>query len=298
MRISSNTVADNLIRQIQQLSSQQAKLQTQVSTGRRIAQPEDDPAAVGRVLILQGEQNQLDQFARNADRALNLSQASYSGLNEIKKLSDRATEIGTLANGALSDSARQAYAAELDQLIEQALQLGNSKLGNDYLYAGTAVDQPPFVATRDADGHVTSVAYAGNTSQAAIPLSATSSVYPGASPATNAGLNGFFNQLVALRDALQNNDTAGLTAAQSDLVATEDVLVSGLAEQGAVQMRIEISQSLQQSLSQNLAQLISAEVDADMPSTIVKLSQAQTAYEAALSSSASIMRTSLLDYLN
>ena len=298
MRVVANTVSENFIRQIQQLGSQQAKLQNQVATGRRLTQPEDDPAAVGRVINLQGQQRALEQFARNANRALDLSKASFSGLNEIKKLSDRATEIGTLGSGAISPEARTAYASELNQLIEQAVQLANSRHGNDYLYAGTAVDQPPFVATRNpATGDVTSVTYQGNAQAAPIALSETASVSPGTSGATNASLGDFVNELVALRDALRANDSAALTTAQSSLLTTEDDLVSALSEHGAVQLRIEANQSQQAALGENLTGLISAETDTDLPSTIVKLNQSQTAYQAALQSAATIMRTSLLDYI-
>lgn len=297
MRIVTNTVSENFIRQLQQLGGNQTKLQQQVATGRRITQPEDDPAAVGRIINLQGQARALEQFSRNATRALDLSQASFSGLSEIKKISDRATEIGTLGSGAFNPEARAAYASELNQLIEQAVQLGNSRLGNDYLYAGTAVDQPPFVATRDAAGDVTSVAYAGNSAQAAIPLSDTASVSPTTTGATNTSLRDFLNQLVSLRDALRNNDSAALTTAQTALIGSEDVLVSALAEHGAVQMRIEANQKQQAGLAENLAGLVSTETEADLPSTIVKLNQSQTAYQAALQSAASIMRTSLLDYI-
>jgi flagellar hook-associated protein 3 FlgL len=298
MRIVTNTVSENFIRQIQSLGGQQAKLQTQVATGRRITQPEDDPAAVGRVINLQGQQRALEQFSRNATRALDLSQASFSGLNEIKKLSDRATEIGTLGSGALNPTAQAAYASELNQLIEQAMQLSNSRLGNDYLYAGTAVDAPPFVATRDpVTNDVTSITYQGNAQQAPIALSDTASVSPGTTGATNTALGGFLNQLVALRDALRANDNTALSTAQTALIGTEDVLVSALAEHGAVQMRIEANRSQQAVLAQNLTGLISTEVETDLPSAIVKLTQAQTAYSAALQSAATIMRTSLLDYI-
>jgi flagellin-like hook-associated protein FlgL len=70
-----------------------------------------------------------------------------------------------------------------------------------------------------------------------------------------------------------------------------------VAEQGAVQTRIETSQSQQAAVSQNLDSLVSDETSADLPSTIVRLNQAQTAYQAALQSAAKIMQTSLLDYL-
>jgi flagellar hook-associated protein 3 FlgL len=291
MRIATSTISDSIVRQIQKLGIQQSKLQTQVSTNQRIFQPEDDPAAVGRVLNLESETRQIAQYTRNADRALQVSQASFAGLNELKKISDRMTEIGTLGTGAISPESFQAYAAEADQLIEQAVQQANTRFGNDYLFAGTAVDAPPFVATRDATGQITGVTYAGNASQTSVALSATASVTPGTSGATNVGLGDFINQLVALRDGLRAQDTAAVTAAQSNLI------VSALAEHGGIEMRIQVNQTQQQARGDDLAQLVSNEVDSDLPTTIVKLNQTQIAYQAALQSAANIMRTSLLDYL-
>ena len=297
MHIATSTTSDSMVRQIQTLSTQQAKLQNQVATGQRIFQPEDDPSAVGRVLNLETEQRQLAQYAHNADRALELSQSSFSGLQAIKKVSDRATEIGTLGSGAISPEAATAYGSEVDQLLEQALQLANSKLGSDYLYAGTKIDAPPFVATRDAQRHITAVTYQGDSAHAAIPLAANSSITPTTSGATNANLGDFLNHLVALRDALELNTTAAIPAIQGDLIATEDQLVSSIAENGGVQTRIAAVQSTQKDLTISLESLVSKETDADLPSTIVKLTQAQTAYQAALQSAANIMKISLLDYI-
>jgi flagellar hook-associated protein 3 FlgL len=297
MRISSNTVSENIVRQIQQLGTQQAKLQTQVATGQRIFQPEDDPTAVGRVLGLESEQREIAQYIRNADRALEVSQTSFAGLQQIKKVSDRATEIGTLGTGAISPESSAAYASEVDQLIEQTLQLTNSKFRNDYLFAGTAVDTEPFTATRDVNGKVTTVAYAGNSDRPSIQLSENASITAGTTGSTNTGLRDFLNSLVALRDALTANNTAGITAAQNGLVAGEDMLVSSLAEHGGVEMRIEANRAQLTSRADNLEGLVSAEADLDLPTTIVKLNQSQTAYQAALSSAANIMRMSLLDYI-
>lgn len=297
MRIASNTVSDSIVRQIQKLGAQQAKLQTQVSTGQRIAQPEDDPAAMGRVLNLTREQRLLAQYSRNADRALQVSQASYSGLQAVKKVSDRATEIGTLGASAIGGDAAKAYAAEVNQLIEHSLQVANSRLGNDYLYGGTAVDAPPFVATRDANGRIASVDYAGNSGQSAIQLSENSGIAAQTSGETNGGLRDFLNHLVSLRDALTANDPTAVATTQTSLLGDEDLLVSALAEHGGVQMRIQAAQAQQQDRTTSLESLVSAEADQDLPSAIVKLNQTQTAYQAALQSAANIMRVSLLDYL-
>lgn len=297
MRITNNTLSENIVRQIQQLGSQQAKLQTQVASGQRIFNPEDDPTAVGRVLNLESEQRQIAQFGRNSERALEVSQASFSGLQQIKRVSDRASEIGTLGAGAISPDSARAYASELDQLIEHTLQLTNTKFRNDYLFAGTAVDTPPFVATRGADGKVASVAYVGNSERAAIQLSEGASIAPGTNAETNTGLRDFITQLVGLRDALTNNDGAAVTSAQEELVMSEDALVSALAEHGGLQSRIEANRAQQLDRADNLESLVSSETDADLPSTIVRLNQTQTAYQAALQSAANIMRISLLDYI-
>lgn len=297
MRITNNTLSENIVRQIQQLGTQQAKLQTQVATGQRIFQPEDDPTAVGRVLDLESEQRRIGQYLRNADRALELSLATTSSLQQIKKVSDRATEIGTLGAGAISADASKAYASEVNQLIEQTLQLTNTRFRNDYLFAGTAVDAAPFVATRDAAGHVTAVTFAGNADRSAIQLSETASIEPGTDAATNAGLGDMLTSLIALRDALSAANTGAVQSAQAGLIDAEDLLVSAIAEHGGVQTRIEANQAQQRDRADNLEELVSAETDADMPVTIVRLNQTQTAYQAALQSAANIMRISLLDYI-
>jgi len=297
MRVSSNNLSESIVRQLRDLSSQQNKLQTQVATGQRIFQPEDDPAAVGRVLGLESEQREIGQYTRNIDRALEISQLSFAALKGLKSSSDRATEIGVLGAGTLSGDAAQAYAAEVDQLIEQALQVANTKLRNDYVFAGTAVDTPPYTATRNGAGQITGVTYVGNTARAQIQLSESSSIAPGTTGTTNAGLSAYLNQLVALRTALSANDSAAVSTAQAGLITSEDLLVSSLAEHGGVQMRIDAGRAQLQSRSDNLERLVSAEADVDLPTTIVRLNQSQTAYQAALQSSANIMRLSLLDYI-
>ncbi len=298
MRIATHSVSDTIVRQIQHLGTQQSRLQNQVATGQRIFQPEDDPSAVSRVLSLETEARQLAQYARNADRALEISQATFSGLRSLKVISDRATELGTLGTGANSADAMRAYASEVDQLIEQALQVGNTRLGNDHLYAGTAVDTAPFTATRDGSGRITAVAYTGNSDRSGIPLSATSVLEPGTDGATNTGIRDFIAQLVTLRDSLLAGDRAALAAAHTSLIDSENLLVSALGEHGGIQSRIEASQTQQEELALSIESLVSSEIDADLPSTIVQLTQTQTAYQAALQSAANVMRLSLLDYIN
>jgi flagellar hook-associated protein 3 FlgL len=297
MRIATNTIQDNILRQIQQLGVQSSKLQTQVATGQRILEANDDPAATARVLNQQSELRRVDQFDQNATRALEISQATFAGLRDVKEISDRAGELATLGRSPTSPDALLAYSAEVNQLIEQLLQVGNTRLGNDYIFAGTAVDAPAFSATRDVNGNVTAVTYDGNTDQASIPLSEVASVTPSSTPATNQAIRDLVNQLVSLRDALAANDSAGIETAQTALINGEDTFVTALAATGAVQTRIEVNRAQQLNRGDNLVELIGSETTVDLPEAIVRLNQSQVAYQAALQSAANIMKISLLDYI-
>ena len=177
------------------------------------------------------------------------------------------------------------------------MQLVNTRFRNDYIFAGTAVDAAPYTVQRNLQGSVTSIAFGGNAQQQTIQLTESSSISPTTTNATNVGLEDFVNNLIALRDALQTNDSSAVATAQTGLLAGEDMLVSSLAEHGGVQTRIEATQAQLADRATDLESLVSSETDADLPTTVVRLNQAQTAYQAALQSAANIMQVSLLDYI-
>jgi flagellar hook-associated protein 3 FlgL len=218
-------------------------------------------------------------------------------LQGLKKVSDRAGELATLGTGALSSDSMRTYGNEVDQLLEQALQLANSRSAGDYIYGGTAVDEPPFVATRDSAGKITSIVFNGNTDQASIPLSEATSVSPSTSGATNTGIGAYLTDLISLRDALASTDIDAVRAMQPDILAGENIIIAAMADSGGIQTRIEAAQSQQKDRVMGLENLVSTEASVDLPTTIVKLNQTQTAYQAALSSAAKVMNLSLLDYL-
>lgn len=298
MRVPTQSASESVINQIQDLTARQTLLQKQISTGQRIFLPEDDPAAVGRVLAWDHESRRVQQYKNNAGTALDVAQSTYVGLDSLSSLASRATELSTLGISTNSDATNKTYATEMNQLIEQAVQTANSKFGGAYLFAGTAVDSPPFTITRDAAGQITGVAYAGNTSQASVALSETATLAPGSSGTTNTGIGDFINQMVALRDAFNTSDNAGIAAASQPLATSHDLISDAIAENGAVQQRIQSTQDQLASRLENVGQLASDETSIDMSATLVKFNQSTTAYEAALSSATKILQTSLLDYLH
>jgi flagellar hook-associated protein 3 FlgL len=298
MRIATSTLSEGIVNQIDTLSTQQATLQNEVSTGQKISEPEDDPSGVNTALTLESELRAIQQYGSNASQALTVAQSSSAGLTSLKSVSDRAGELATLGTGTLGTSAMQSYGTETNQLIEQAVQTANTEFDGSYIYGGTASSTPPFTVTRDSSGDITNVTYAGNTSQASIPLSSSTSVSASTDGTTNQGIATFLNNLITLRNGLNNGDTTAVTNVQAGLADGENTIVSAIATNGGIQSRIQAAQTEQTSQTTNLQTDMSSVVDADLPTTITKLDQVQTAYQAALQSAVSTMQLSILNYIH
>src|SRR5512145_2829612 len=125
MRVTANAYTNSLTEQLNALASRQSRLQTQAATGQRIRLPEDDPAAMRRVLDLEAEAGSVERYQTNITRQKEISTATYGALKSLKTISDRAGEIATLADGLKSPEELAAYASEVAQLVKQAVGVAN-----------------------------------------------------------------------------------------------------------------------------------------------------------------------------
>ncbi|MEI8088428.1 MAG: flagellin [Opitutaceae bacterium] len=297
MRVSTDFVTNTAINDLRRLSEQQARLQQNISTGRRLLKPSDDPAAASRVINRQMELERVSNYQSAASMAKSRSQSSLTALTQIQKIAGRLGELTSLASSA-SPQGMAAYGAEVGQLLEQATNFANTKFGADYIFAGTAVDAQPFNPTRDANGAITTVAYAGNSQDATLSMGDGRSIAPSPGAATtNPAIATFLNSIVALRNAMDAGDTAAVKSLDATMGAHEDTVVNAIGTVAAVQTRIDANQAQLTGRADDLNRLISADTDADMATSMVRLTETQTAYQAALSSTANIFKLSLLDYL-
>lgn len=310
MRVTGNSFNDGLVSQLNRLVAQQYRLQNQVSTGQRVQAPEDDPVAVQKALQMRSEQVGQQQFSNNIGVLKDRATASFDAIKALQTISDRAGEIATLADGTKSPDDLKSYATELTQLIKQAGDLVNGKQNGSFLFAGTASGAAPFTVATDANGNVTGVTYNGNTSVADNEIGVGTAIaidVPGANN-TGSGPRGlisdsrtgadFFNHLISLQNHLLAGDTTSIASTDRPALAKDDEnILYQISNNGAAQTRLDAAATLADSRSQALDKSISKQVDADITDTLVQLNQAQYAYQAALQSGASMMKVSLLDFL-
>jgi flagellar hook-associated protein 3 FlgL len=310
MRVTGNAFTNYFVDQANKLEARQYQLQNQAATGQRIQAPEDDPVAMQRTLDLQSENRSLLQYSNNISTLQDRATSSYTALQAVKKVSDRAGEIATLSGGMRSPEELKAYATEVTQMIQSAVQAMNSKSGDQYLFGGTATAQPPFVVATDADGNVTGVTYQGNTSVAQNEIGAAAMISVDVPGANNSGSGprgliadsrtgaDFFSHLISLQNHLLAGDTAAISSTDAPALSKdEDNILYHVTNNGLTQTRLETAATAASAGSQSVQTMISNEAGADLTQTLTQLSQAQTSYQAALQSASGILKTSLLNYL-
>ena len=312
MRIAGTSYTDSLVSQLNFLSAQQFQLQSQISSGQRIQKPEDDPAGMATVLNLQAQTTNIQQYAQNISTLQTTAGNAYNTLQQLKTISDRVGEIATLANGTKTPTELQAYATEVNQLIQQAVNLANTKDGSRYLFSGTKSDTPPFASTVDANGNVTAVTYQGNTSVGERDISENTTItvdVPGANT-TGSGPRGlltdsrygadFFNHLISLQKDLSTGNTAAIAKTDAPaLIKDEDNLIYHVTNNGLIQSRLDSAATDATNRQSSLQAALTKVAGVDVTKAITDLSQQQSVYQAALASSSVLLQLqqSVMQYL-
>ncbi|MGQ7848501.1 flagellar hook-associated protein FlgL [Granulosicoccus sp. 3-233] len=150
-RMSSNILASRIATDLVQKQNELARVQEQISTGRRINTPSDDPAQSAHIVKMQEAESQLSQYQRNASIAesqLSLEEAALTGTaNTLLRIRELAL---TANSGAVDDTTRAAHNAEVKLRLDELYDMANAQdtLGN-YLFSGSNTQTQPF--TRDPE---------------------------------------------------------------------------------------------------------------------------------------------------
>jgi len=147
MRISTLQSYTQGVNGIKNASEQSFKTQNQISLGKRVLTPSDDPVASTRIVQLNQDQAIRDQYKSNISRVsgrLDLEDAQLGAMNDIiTRVRELTIQAG---NGAYTKSDREAIAVEIDQRLAELGDLMNSKdAGGEYIFSGFKGQTEPFV---------------------------------------------------------------------------------------------------------------------------------------------------------
>jgi flagellar hook-associated protein 3 FlgL len=294
MRITSSTLTNNFLSNLNKNAEELSKLQTQLSSGSQIEKPSDDPVAVSKIMYLNTAIERNEQYESNIDDAVSWNTMTDVSLENIGDILQSVREITVqAANDTYSDSDRQALADSVDQMIEQIVQDANTMYDSRYLFGGTNNKEVPFEITDDGE-----VQYNGNDEELNVQVSPTLEIPINTSGNKLNSTCNLFDTLVSVKKALETNDTDALSGeVLDDIDESIEGILNLRAQVGSRINRFESILEKNQAETLNMTEIVSEEQDVDLAEKIMEYTQMQTVYDATLSAGAKIIQNTLLDYL-
>lgn len=120
------------------------KGQRQLTTGKRVLLPSDDPIAISRITKYRAELAALGEYSRVIDTAKIYNSSIETAINDLKNMVTKAKQIAVQGStDTLSATDRLALAREIETLIQRSIDTINTKVSNRYIFAGFKADIPP-----------------------------------------------------------------------------------------------------------------------------------------------------------
>ncbi len=314
MRITNNMMINRMMINMNKNLSRLDKKQMQVSTGKRIHVPSDDPVAISRSLKIKSDLSELEQFDRNVDDTISFLETSELAIKNVGEALQRLRELTVQAsNGVLEDEDTAKLREEVSEIKNQIINLANTTYSGKYIFSGKKTDQKlldedgnyeidltDMFATTSVDDRISFEVGINEKIEIntlgfdIFDLNPSIAGGKGVAEDDAAGI-------ISMIDNIMTNLTAGNTAALSQNIEDVDDYINlnltARSEIGAKMNRMELVKERIADDKINYSNLQSQLEDADMGEVIMQLLNEENVYNASLSVGARIIQPTLLDFL-
>lgn len=293
VRVTQNMLNNNMMRNLNTSMKSMDKLQDQLSSGRKINRPSDDPVVATRGMFYRSSLIENAQFQRNVDEAQSWMELSDQSLSEANSILQRVRElIIQSGDGGLKEESFQSIAEEITEIKDHLGNVANQTVAGRFIFAGTDTKNPPydysagdFVSTNSA-----SIELEMN-KQIFLPINVNGqSVFNFPDNGSNIFkvLDGIISDLKSGKPA--NDHLDKLDNQLDNLLAERSTL-------GARINRIELITDRLQNEEVSVTGLMSKNEDADIAKVITELKMQENVHRAALGAGSRIIQPTLLDFL-
>ena len=295
MQVPTSLFYDGLSRRMSGLNARATELQTQIATGKKLKAPSDDAVASQQLAEFRRRDADAKVYGANLTVAGALLKQADSTLGSITTQIQRAIELTTQAgNGTLSADARRVIGTELSAIVDQLVELGNTKdLRGQPLFGsadGTKAVQ------RAADGGFSFV----STTVSEIPIADGQMIQATETAARifEVGNTDVLTVLATFAAALEAGVGADAVGETLDaLAAADDQAGTVRASIGARGARIDLSQAMLVETNTDREELRSSLEDVDVTAAITELQKTMTVLQATQASFSKLTSLSLFSYL-
>lgn len=292
MRVTQQMLNQNSIRNMSQNLSRFEKINNQVSSGKLLHRPSDDPNGVSKAMNLKSTLATNAQFERNTGEAKLWMDETGQNIDSMVNAMQRVREIAVQGNnGTYSELDQTAMAAETEELTEHMRQLANAKVNGKSLFNGQKTGELPF--PEKGDMTPSSADLVAKTFTIGEGISIQSSVLPEQLFGASADAANLFNTL----ESMSANLKAGTAIDLEKIDAGIDRLLTVGAENGARQNRLEAVENRLLASNLEIKSMLSRVEDIDYAEAVIKLKSEESIYQASLAATSKIIQPSLMDFL-
>ncbi|AUM66975.1 flagellar hook-associated protein FlgL [Brevibacillus laterosporus] len=299
IRITQNMMNNTMVRNINNSMSQMSKSYQQLSTGKLVSRPSDDPIVAARGMYYRTSLVENEQFLRNAGQAKTWMESYDTSMDEVGKVFGRVRDLLTgSGNGTYSKEETKSIAAEIEELKKHLGDLANQTVNGKYIYGGDNNNKPPFEIKKQPVTGKDEFVFTSNEGKVEMEMS------QGVFFQVNISGKNIFdspageNIFKTLEDIVGDLN-AGNSAA--DYLDRMDNHINNLllerAALGARSNRLELMTDRLDADSVSITSMMSSNEDADEAEVITNLKMQENVHRAALGAGARIIQPSLLDFL-
>jgi flagellar hook-associated protein 3 FlgL len=296
MRVNPNMVPDILADLQQSQSTLNTALQ-EVSTGKSVNVPSDNPAASAQMVDNTMESANVDQYTQNVTGVLSTVQSADSALGSVVSALTQAVSLGTEgANGTSNAADQQSIAQQIQGILSSVVSSANTDYNGVYLFGGTASTAPPYAADSSSP---TGYTYNGNSDTNSVAVGDDLNVQvnlPGSQIFSNSSTS-VLGSLTSLISALQSGNTTAISSATNDVSSALNYVSQQRVFYGNAETQLNSQETYLQQETVSLTSQQNSLVDVDEAQAATELSQAETDNSATLAAAAKVLPNSLLNYL-
>jgi flagellar hook-associated protein 3 FlgL len=275
-----------------------ARLQEQLSSGKRVNRASDDPSAFSEARQMELLTNRYEQYTRSISASESWVDHSQEGLDKLAELFTEAYEQGVRINNAtFSAGDREAEAQRLESILVNVVDVMNTRAGDEYLFAGSRTTVRPF--EQDA-GPPPTVVYSGN--------DGARERHIGRDLSMNINIDGqrlhetgdgytITDAIQGLIDGIRSGVPADVDAAIEEVSVARDHVIDLGGAAGAMANRLQLAQSQLRDASLMAEGRRSEMEDLDFAGAMIDFQKTQIGLQAAVQVASSVLNTTLLDYL-
>ena len=152
MRITNPMIMNRMQLNFNRNAQQVDKLYNQMSTGKRVMFPSDDPILAGRALKFRTNVNETEQYQRNVGQGLSWMEITEGAFKNVTNITGRIRDL--LVQGASDENSfndRKKIVTDIEQLVKQLGTEMNVSYTGRYVFSGYRTDQPPVIQKDDPD---------------------------------------------------------------------------------------------------------------------------------------------------